>query len=196
MEGSDTSTETTDIKEKNKSEKKVIERQKLNSKDLNQKEKSKHNSNKKEEKGKKHNQSDTEDSEKEFEKNTRDILKNHFGLSEEELDRLDIGGSGKKTRGRDDRSHGLHRNDPLYHGLKSGADAIDWRDYVKKTYEKNKDTWAKLKTNRIENAVNSDRYNIRVQKEDHYGTKIVIVILLSAIVLGYRELSLERKNDH
>ena len=137
---------------------------------------------------------DEGDSEKEFEKSTRDILKKHFGLSDMELDRLDIGSKKENKQQREYRQT-LNDNDPLYQGMKTAADATDWRDYVKKTYRRNKETWDKLKTNRIENPVNSDRYNIGVQKEDHYGTKIVVIILISAMILGYREFRLDKRHD-
>ena len=137
---------------------------------------------------------DDDDSEKEFEKSTRDILKKHFGLSDLELDRLDIGSKKENQQQREYRQT-LNDNDPLYQGMKTAADATDWRDYVTKTYRRNKETWDKLKTNRIDNPVNSDRYNIGVQKEDHYGTKIVLIILISAIILGYREFRLDKSHD-
>ena len=131
------------------------------------------------------------DTDEEFEKNTREILKKHFGLSDRELDRLEIGASQRSS----EPGHGLNEQDPLYQGLNTAGDATDWRDYVKKSYEKNKTTWQNIRTSRMESAVNSSRYNIKKQKEDHYGTKIVFMILISAIVLGYREFSFERKYD-
>ena len=131
------------------------------------------------------------DQEIEFERSTRDILKNHFGLSDQELDRLDIGTTGKEDRQHGFRQEGLNHNDPIYEGLNSARDATDWRDYVKKTYKKNKETWSRLKHNRVESSVNSNRYNIGVQKEDNYGVKIVLVILTSAVILGYREFYFE-----
>jgi len=127
----------------------------------------------------------------EFDKNTREILKKHFGLSDRELDRLEIGATKRKS----EPGYGLNEHDPLYQGLNTAGDAIDWRDYMKKSYEKNKTSWQKMKNSRMESAVNSSRYNIKKQKEDHYGTKIVFMILISALVLGYREFSFERKDD-
>ena len=127
----------------------------------------------------------------EFDKNTREILKKHFGLSDQELDRLDIGATKRKS----EPGHRLNEHDPLYQGLNTAGDATDWRDYMKKSYEKNKDTWEKIRNNRMESAVNSSRYNIKQEKEDHYGTKIVCMILISAMVLGYREFSFERKDN-
>ena len=127
----------------------------------------------------------------EFEKNTREILRQHFGLSDQELDRLEIGATKRKS----EPGSGLSEHDPLYQGLNTAGDATDWQDYLKKSYEKNKDTWHQIRNNRLESAINSSRYHIRQQKEDHYGTKIVLVILISAILLGYREFSFERKDD-
>ena len=136
-------------------------------------------------------QSNVDGRDEEFDKNTREILKKHFGLSDGELDRLEIGATKRKS----EPGYGLNEHDPLYQGLNTAGDATDWRDYMKKSYEKNKTTWEKLKNNRIESAVNSSRYNIKKQKEDNYGIKIVFVILISALVLGYREFSFERKDD-
>ena len=135
-------------------------------------------------------QSNVDDTDEEFDRSTREILRKHFGLSEQELDRLDIGA----TKREPPPGYGLNEHDPLYQGLNTAGDATDWRDYMKKTYEKNKNTWEKIRNNRVESAVNSSRYNIKPQKEDHYGTKIVLIILTSAIILGYREFSFERKD--
>merc|ERR1711874_955603 len=119
-------------------------------------------------------QSNVDGSEEEFDKNTREILKKHFGLSDRELDRLEIGSTKRKS----EPGPGLNEHDPLYQGLNSARDATDWRDYVKKSFEKNKTTWDKMRNNRMESVVNSSRYNIKKQKEDHYGTKIVFMILI------------------
>ena len=142
-------------------------------------------------KNQKQSNTDNDDREEEFEKNTREILKKQFGLSDSELDRLEIGANKRKS----EPGFGLNEHDPLYQGLNTAGDATDWRDYMKKTYEKNKNTWERIRNNRVESAVNSSRYNIKAQKEDHYGTKIVLMILTSAIILGYREFSFERKDD-
>ena len=136
-------------------------------------------------------ESTVDDGDEEFDRSTREILKKHFGLSDQELDRLEIGAVKREPR----PSKGLNEHDPLYQGLNTAGNAIDWRDYMKKTYEKNKNTWDKIRNNRMESAVNSSRYNIKTEKEDHYGTKIVLLILTSAIVLGYREFSFERRED-
>ena len=72
-----------------------------------------------------------------MEQDTRNILKNHFGMTDEELDRLDIGA--KKCENKTEPSENnqkkeeYHPHDPLYSGLKTERTATHWRDFMEKS---------------------------------------------------------------
>jgi len=121
----------------------------------------------------------------EFERSTRDILKNHFGVSDEELDRLDIGAEvkHKKTESEKVEKHA----DDFYAGLKISEDATSWRDFLLKAKKRSTERLNKLRNDRIESPQTSKKYNISPQAEDNFGAKLVAVLLLVAAVMGYSE---------
>jgi len=121
----------------------------------------------------------------EFERSTRDILKNHFGVSDEELDRLDIGAEVKHKNTESEKVE-KHADD-FYAGLKTSQDATSWRDFLLKAKKRSTERLNKLRNDRIESPQTSKKYNISPQAEDNFGAKLVAVLLLVAAVMGYSE---------
>ena len=143
----------------------------------------------------------TESSEDEFERNTRNVLKNHFGMSDEELDRLDIGTEKRKSRSnpRDERRRyqktpdtDFSRDDQFMAGLNTSRDATSWRDFLNRAEKNYSERIKQMKNNRVESVQTSKKYNI--EKQNH-GEKFVLLILLAFIILGYSEYRYETKID-
>merc|ERR1712025_70126 len=114
------------------------------------------------------------------------ILKEKFGMSDEDLDRLDFGGTPfdkkkkgtKKTRGSEPGMD--FQRDQFFAGMKNTSeDATSWKDFVKKAHKSSTDRWEQLKNNRVDSVQTSKRYNI--EKESNFGAKLVLFLVLSAI---------------
>jgi len=122
----------------------------------------------------------------EFERSTRDILKKHFGVSDEELDRLDIGAEMNHKKPKSEKEE-IPR-DEFFEGLKTSDDATSWRDFLLKAKNRSTERWNKLRNDRIESPQTSKKYNIGPpQAEDNFGAKLVVVLLLAAAIMGYSE---------
>ena len=143
----------------------------------------------------------TESSEDEFERNTRNVLKNHFGMSDEELDRLDIGTEKRESRSnpRDERRRyqktpdtDFSRDDQFMAGLNTSRDATSWRDFLNRAEKNYSERIKQMKNNRVESVQTSKKYNI--EKQNH-GEKFVLLILLAFMILGYSEYRYETKID-
>ena len=121
-----------------------------------------------------------------FDQDTRNILKNHFGMSDEELDRLDIGkGFKKDSQGANTGGDMDFKHDPLFTGMKdTSKDATNWRDFLKKASKNTNEKWEQLKNDRVDSPQNSKRYSI---EEDKHGEKFVLLLLLIAASLMYNE---------
>ena len=121
-----------------------------------------------------------------FDQDTRNILKNHFGMSDAELDRLDIGkGFKKDSQGANTGGDMDFKHDPLFTGMKdTSKDATNWRDFLKKASKNTNEKWEQLKNDRVDSPQNSKRYSI---EEDKHGEKFVLLLLLIAASLMYNE---------
>jgi len=118
-------------------------------------------------------------SDEDFDRDTRNILKEKFGMSDEDLDRLDFGGTPfdkkkkgtKKTRGSEPGMD--FQRDQFFAGMKNTSeDATSWKDFVKKAHKSSTDRWEQLKNNRVDSVQTSKRYNI--EKESNFGAKLVL----------------------
>ena len=138
-----------------------------------------------------------DDIEKEFEKNTRDVLKNHFGMTDEELDRLDIGAdkSKQKSKKRHPRNESQKeeqkqpdddwsRDVEFMGGLNTSKDATNWKDFLTRAEKNYSARWEKIKNNRVESVQSSKKYNI---EPDKHGEKFVLILLIAFMMLGYNE---------
>ena len=81
----------------------------------------------------------------EFERSTRDILKKHFGVSDEELDRLDIGAEMNHKKPKSENEE--RPRDEFFEGLKTSEDATSWRDFLLKAKNRSTERWNKLRYN-------------------------------------------------
>lgn len=135
-----------------------------------------------------------------FDKATRNILKEKFGMSDEDLDRLDFGGtpldnkkkSSKHPRGPEPNMD--FKRDPFYAGMKdTSKDATSWKDFVKKAHQNSTERWEQLKNNRVDSVQTSKRYNI--DKESNVGAKLVVFLVISAIYMGYSEFKYQNNTD-
>ena len=136
--------------------------------------------------------SGTSENKEEIDKQTRDILKDQFGMSDEELDRLNIGADPRRNQatenpGRRRLSEDM-RHDPFFAGMDPTSDATSWTDYLKRSKQKSEERFEKLKNESLDTSnLTSKKYHIDYKKEGRLMEKIVMSIVVFVAALAYAE---------
>jgi hypothetical protein len=126
---------------------------------------------------------------------TREVMINQFGMTEksyeEMIERNNIQNMGRKTGADSNPSH----SDPLYEGLDSSRDAADWRSFMGRSIQGNKDKWERIREAREDSSFNnSHKHGVDGGKgEKRFEFYLFCGVLFSAFVL----LSIEygHRND-
>lgn len=99
-----------------------------------------------------------------MDKQTRDILKNQFGMSDEELDRLDIGADPRKNVSRKNlgrrKLHDDMQQDPFFAGIDPTRDATSWTEYLNRSMKESEEKMEQLKKDSLDSSKISEKYHI------------------------------------
>ena len=127
----------------------------------------------------------------EMDKQTRDILKAQFGMTDEELDRLDIGADPRKNEsranpGRRKLSEDMQQ-DPFFAGMDPTRDATSWTEYLNRSKMQSEEKLEQLKKERLDSSKISEKYHINQKKEERLSQIVFLLLVVVASSLVFVE---------
>ena len=118
--------------------------------------------------------------EMEFERLTKEVMINRYGMSEESYDKKMNQNKTNNCGRTADNKHG----DVFYEGLDSSKDAADWRKFMGGSIQGSKEKWDKLQEAREDAKSNkSPKYGVNRDFENKLSVYIGALILVSTGVL-------------
>jgi len=130
--------------------------------------------------------------EKDMRRLEKKVMMEQLGISEEKYNQImeETVRSHMKQR---NQGH-FNERDNFYDGLNSSNDAADWRSFMGKTYESNKDKWERVREGR--NITNkSYKHGLDVKSERNFGNIFVLTLACCTVVLMGLELSHSKDFD-
>jgi len=128
-----------------------------------------------------------------LERQTREILMNQFGMSEENYKKMFEPEQLRTNRQQHHRQRRptdtrYQHDDPLYHGLDSSRDAPDWKNLMRRTIKANKEKYENMRDARMDSVNNRSRkHGVDAKDEPMMGAVIVCGIMISACALAVSE---------
>ena len=126
-----------------------------------------------------------------MDKQTRDILKNQFGMSDEELDRLDIGADPRKNVSRKNlgrrKLHDDMQQDPFFAGIDPTRDATSWTEYLNRSMKESEEKMEQLKKDSLDSPKFSEKYHINDKREEKLSRKLFLLFVIVASSLAFVE---------
>ena len=126
-----------------------------------------------------------------MDKQTRDILKAQFGMSDEELDRLEIGADPRKNVSR--KNPGRRKlnddmeQDPFFAGMDPTRDATSWTEYLNRSIKQSEEKMEHLQRESLDSSKISEKYHINDKKEEKLSRKLFLVFVIVASSLAFVE---------
>ena len=126
-----------------------------------------------------------------MDKQTRDILKNQFGMSDEELDRLDIGADPRKNVSRKNlgrrKLHDDMQQDPFFAGIDPTRDATSWTENLSRSMKESEEKMEQLKKDSLDSSKISEKYHINDKREEKLSRKLFLLFVIVASSLAFVE---------
>ena len=127
----------------------------------------------------------------EMDKQTRDILKAQFGMTDEELDRLEIGADPRKNESR--ANFGRRKltedmqQDPFFAGMDPTRDAKSWSEFLVRSRKQSEERLEQLKKESLDSSKISEKYHINQKKEEQLSKILFLLLVVVASSLTFVE---------
>ena len=119
----------------------------------------------------------------------REVMMKQFGISEKKVEEM-MDQSRSRSNRTDRVDSESSERDPFYQGLNSSKDAPDWRTFMGRTIQGNKEKWEQRREGRIDSMHNSSpKHGVDGKTEGKFFVNYILVIVCSSVIL----LSLEYK---
>ena len=127
----------------------------------------------------------------EMDKQTRDILKAQFGMTDEELDRLEIGADPRRNESRANQGRRKltedMQQDPFFAGMDPTRDAKSWSEFLNRSKKQSEEKLEQLKKESPDSSKISEKYHINQKKEEKLSLILFLLLLVVASSLAFVE---------